>query len=343
MVTLGYILVNAKAFKLKNLLWIVTLTLAVACSPTVTATPATTAPPAVSTPARAASPTPGAVPGPTRPAPPKLGAFDPATVAHINLDDYPIVPVVNPALRAIYTAGLTQGHNPRVFSKLGDCMTETEYFLTPLGSAQTNLGEYTSLQAVIDQFQDTPARNKDWDKDSFATLGLAAAGGFNIAGPFDPTWSNPKWCGASESPLDCEYRVAQPSFAIIMFGTNDVAYTEPDTYNYYLRTLIAATLDKNILPLLSTFPTRLENPEKSALLNRIVVQIATDYGLPVMNLNRALEPLPNHGVDPADPIHLSVPPDKQVTNFDPDHLQYGFPMRNLVTLQALAAVWQAVK
>jgi hypothetical protein len=298
--------------------------------------------------ARAATPTAPSAPTIStstlqRPAPPVLGQFDPASVANVNLDDYPVIPEVGPAVKEIYQAGLAQGNHPRVFSKLGDCMTENPNFLSQFSEGRYNLGEYGYLKDVIDNFAGVPARGNGWDQDSFATIGLAAASGFNIAGPLDPTWANPKWCSAGESPAACEYRVARPGFAVIMFGTNDVTYTEPDAYNYYLRTLVIQTLDHDIVPILSTFPTRPENPEKSLLLNRIVVQVALDYGIPLMNLNRALEPLPNHGVDPQDTIHLSVPADKRVDNFTGPNLQAGFTIRNLVTLQALDAVWRAVR
>jgi hypothetical protein len=74
-----------------------------------------------------------------------------------------------------------------------------------------------------------------------------------------------------------------------------------------------------------------------------VVRVAEAYDIPLINLNRALEPLPHQGVDPNDTIHLSVPADQQVDDFTADHLQSGFNMRNLVTLQALAAVLEAVQ
>lgn len=288
-----------------------------------------------------APPTPSA---PTRPTPPVLGGFDPATVADIALDDYAVIPEIGEHAKAIYQAGIAAGNNPRVFSKLGDCMTENPNFLAPFSAGDYDLGEYASLQTVIEQFAGTPARKgQGWTDDSFATVCFAAASGFNIAGPLDPIWANPKWCNAGESPLACEYRVARPSIAIIMFGTNDVTYTDADAYNYYLRTLVGLTLDHNILPLLNTFPTRPEDPEKSLLLNQIVIKVALDYDVPLVNLNRALEPLPNHGVDPADTIHLNVPPSTRTDVFTAENLQYGFPMRNLVTLQALGAVLDAVR
>jgi hypothetical protein len=292
--------------------------------------------------APAASPTP---PPPTEafvlPTPPALGEFDPASVSAIDLSAYPVVPDINPQMVALYQAGLAEGNNPRVFSKLGDCMTENPYFLVTFDEGDYDLGEYGHLQAVLDQFSGQPARQGEWALDSFATIGLAAASGFNIAGPLDATWANPEWCQGGESPLACEYRVARPSLAVIMFGTNDVAYTDPAAYDYYLRTVILQTLERRIVPLLSTFPTRPEDPAKSRLLNQIVVRVAEDYGVPLINLNRALEPLPHHGVDPADPIHLSVPADQQVDHFSPENLQAGFTVRNLVTLQALDALLEA--
>ena len=264
---------------------------------------------------------------------PALGAFDLVTLKDIVLNDAPIVPTISQNAKLIYQTALKAGNNSKAFSKLGDCMTENPYFLGPFGAGQFDLGAHTSLKSVLNQF----------DKDSFSRKGYAAAGGFNVAGPLDSTWSDPQLCKGGESPLACEYRTHKPSIALIMFGTNDVSYTEPDAYNFYLRNIISQTLDANVLPVLSTFPTRPENVEKSLLLNQVVIKVAQDYDLPLINLNRALEPLPNHGVDPADTIHLSVPPDKRSDVFTPEHLQFGFTTRNLVTLQALEAIMNAMK
>lgn len=299
-------------------------------APPPTATEVTTAPASASEAAR-------------RPTPPVFGEFDPASVSEINLADYPVIPVISPTVRVIYQAGLARGNNPHVFAKLGDSMTDNPHFLVPLSEGDYDLGEDGYLQEVIDQFAGFPARGEGWTLDSFATIGLAAAQGFNVAGPLDPTWANPQWCEGGESPMACDYRVSRPSIAIIMFGTNDVAYTEPAAYDFYLRTLIIETLNRDIVPLLNTFPTRAENIEKSRLLNQIIVRVAADYGIPLVNLNRALEPLPNYGVDPADPLHLLAPADGRVTHFTEVNLRAGATVRNLVTLQALDAVLQAVK
>jgi hypothetical protein len=262
---------------------------------------------------------------------------------------YPVLPEITPAieanLRATFELGKSKGNNPRAFAKLGDCMTENAFFLGPLSEARFELAEHAALKPTLEHFLGVPARGnsgKPWQEDSFATIGLASAGGFNVAGPLDPTWSNPDWCNAGESPLECEFRVTRPSFAVVMFGTNDVNTTDLPTYDYYLRTIISQTLDAGVVPILNTFPNRPENPDKTKQLNQIAVKAAQDYAVPLVNLNRALADLPNQGVDPDDATHLSVPPDGRVDVFTQDHLQYGFTLRNLVTLQALDAVLKIV-
>lgn len=298
----------------------------------------------------ACSPAQNAPAGVTRPAPPAFGTFDPATTKDIDVAAQPVLPVITPAirnnLRATFEQGKGKGNLSRVFAKLGDCMTENEFFLGPIANNQFDLGEYASLQPTIENFLGVPTRSasgKPWSEDSFATVGLASAGGFNVAGPLDPTWTNPDWCSPDESPMSCEYRISKPSIAIIMFGTNDVNATDLPTYDYYLRSIISQTLDAGIIPILNTFPTRPENVDKSKQLNQIVVKVAQEYAIPLVNLNRALDGLPNHGVNPNDTTHLSAPADKRVDVFSPGNLQYGFTVRNLVTLQALDEVLQALK
>jgi hypothetical protein len=101
------------------------------------------------------------VPGP----PPTLGAFDAATVAHISLDDYAIIPEISATARAVYAAGLAAGNNPHIFSKLGDCMTENPHFLVTFAEGQYDLGPYADLQTVLDQYSGVPARSGDWQLD----------------------------------------------------------------------------------------------------------------------------------------------------------------------------------
>ena len=194
---------------------LVVLLLVGACVPVATSAPGTST---VPTAILEFTETPG-VPVP-RPLPPIYGKFDAISVSQINLADYVVIPAINPTMRVIYQAGLARDNNPHVFTKLGDSMTDNPHFLVPLSAGDYDLGEFGYLQETIHQFAGFPARGQGWTLDSFATIGSAAAQGFNVAGLLDPTWANPKWCEGGESPLACDDRVSRSSIAVIMFGTN---------------------------------------------------------------------------------------------------------------------------
>ncbi|MBI1256112.1 MAG: hypothetical protein GC204_01455 [Chloroflexi bacterium] len=263
--------------------------------------------------------------------------LDLATVSAIKLDDIPILPTLTETAREIYAAGQQAGHNAHMLSKVGDCMTASPNFLAPfsLDGGNYDLGAYGDLQTVIDYFSSaTVSQNYT----ALTNPGLATTTGYTTVSVQDPIWADPAVCEANESPLGCEYRVSNPAFALIMFGTNDTTFFEPDSFNTYLRQIIDQTIQDNIVPILYTFPERPEFPDKSILFNQIIAQIATDYDLPLINLYRALETLPDKGINLADPIHLSSPIDDNAGNFTPENLQRGYTLRNLLTLQALDVV-----
>jgi hypothetical protein len=266
---------------------------------------------------------------------PVMGSLDLEAVAGIDLSAYPIIPEISEHARLIYQDGLAEGSDPHAFVKVGDCMTHNPNFLIPIGQGGYALGEYASLKQVIDYFSGS-------EQNSFSRESQAAAGGFNAASVLDSMWANPEFCQAGESPLTCESRIMRPSVALIMFGTNDVQYLTEEQFDFSLRSVVVATIRNGTLPILSTFPERPEFPEKSLLFNQIVVQIAQDYDIPLINLWRALEPLPNKGIDAEETTAMSVPQDGGVCTFSGPNLEAGFTVRNLVTLQTLDAVLKAV-
>ena len=262
---------------------------------------------------------------------PVMGEFDPANLADIDLMTLPLLPEFSKTALAIYEFGLAEGRDPLSFAKVGDCMTDNENFLRPLGVGEAVLGDYADLQRVIDHYLSAPI-------DPFSRLSQASAGGFNSASILDMMWANPEFCEAGESPLTCEFRGMNPSVALIMFGTNDVQYLTDSQFDYFLRGVVIESARQGTLPILSTFPYRPEFPEQSEVFNQIVVAIAQDYDLPLINLWRALDSLENHGIDEIETTHMSMPEDGLAVDFTGDHLEYGFPVRNLLTLQALDAL-----
>jgi hypothetical protein len=250
-----------------------------------------------------------------------------ASYRDINLNDYPIIPASIGQAGEIFKRGQARGANSHVVAKIGDCLSDNEHFLSPFGWDGYQLGQYGALQSVINHFSK-----------SLAYDSLAAREGLVTTAVLDATFANPLACLPGESPLRCEYRLHQPSVAIIMFGTQDLLFTSAEQFDLHLRRIVHETIESDVIPILSTFPGYLADWDRAIQYNQIVVQVALDYDIPLLNLWRALEALPNHGLN-ADGRHLSQP----LTNsgdLTTVNLQRGFPLRNLVTLQALDIVWR---
>lgn len=294
-----------------------------ACS---SATPADATPAATKTPVS---------PAETEVAPPPAGEID--------LRDYPIEPMVSERAREIFRDGRQRDRNPHMFSKVGDCMTASPHFLIPFGTDTYDLGDYADLQETIDWFRTVTVREVDGRAvDAFANPSIAATDGFTSASPLDSTWADPTWCQSGESSLVCEYRVSNPSLALIMFGTSDVYSIKIDKYERYLRAIVEETINEGIVPILSTFPPRPDYPAESETYNRIVVQIAADYDIPLVNLWLALQDTPGYGVNPEHPNQLTLPEDGCAACFTDGHLDAGITVHNRVMLMALDAIRQAL-
>lgn len=276
---------------------------------TVTASPTSTP---TSTPTLAPTLTPTATPRPPLPTAP----------AHLDnsWQGMPVAPEVSPAMKAIYARGLALVNDPHAFAKVGDCNTESEFFLMPFDQPGTyRLGRYADLQAVIDNFAG-----------SFGRASLAGRTGFGPGAMFDSTWVDPSVCRAGEGPLACEYRLRRPSIALISLGTH---YQPLSEFESQMRAVIEFSLDRGVVPILAT-KVDVEGGDR---VNALIVYLAQQYEAPLWNFWRAEQPLYNHGQP--DGIHFTW-----ASNYfdSPYALQHGWPVRNLTALQALDAVWRAV-
>ncbi len=236
----------------------------------------------------------------------------------------PVLPAVSARARDIYQRGLSLGNNPRAFSKVGDCQSVPPFFLAPFDRGEYRLGPPVAyLQTTIDQFAG-----------SFARDSLAARDGMNAASLLDPIWANPRLCQRGETPLACEYRVHRPSLALIGVGTNG-AWQSDQEYEANLRRVLDYSIEQGVLPILSTKADNLEGGDR---FNQIVRRLAGEYDVPVWDFAAAARPLPSMGL--VDAYHLSW----GMAYFDnPATLSLGWQVRNLTALQALDAVWSAVR
>lgn len=257
----------------------------------------------------AALPVGGSAPTPTATPPPLTG---------------PVLPAVSERAREIYRRGLALGNNPRAFAKVGDCMSVPPFFLAPFDRGEYRLGTtYAYLQDTITNFSGS------FERDSFA-----ARDGLNVKSLFDPLWSDPTLCPPDESPLSCEYRLHQPSLAFISLGTNG-AWQTNEEYERYLRQIIDFSIERGVLPILSTKADNLEGGDR---FNQVMAKLAAEYQLPLWNFALAARALPNAGL--VDPYHLTW----GQAYFDrPGPFTTGWQVRNLTALQSLDAVWRAVR
>jgi len=75
--------------------------------------------------------------------------------------------------------------------------------------------------------------------------------------------------------------------------------------------------------------------------NAILAALALEYQIPLVDYWTALQGLPNQGIG-SDGVHPTRAPGLEDGHLSTTNLRYGIPMRNLVTLQALDAIWRFV-
>lgn len=232
----------------------------------------------------------------------------------------------------IFARGQTLGNRRTVFSKVGDSITVAEVMYRPFGFGTYNLGGYAHLQPTIDFFLQTQAR----DNNSFNNTSMAAQNGWTTSTVNNPQFANQEVCNAGESPLACEYRTTKPAVALIMFGSNDVAFVPAEDFTHNLRVIVEFSIANGVVPVLSTIPPRRGYEPQVVFYNEIIVQTASQYGISLWDYGAAMRTLPNDGLS-GDGLHPSSPPEGfgYAANFTGDYLQYGYVMRNLTALQVL--------
>lgn len=252
----------------------------------------------------------------------EVETFDDASVSSSDMPSprnwriWPVVPEISPHLHDMYIQGLLRGNNPHAFSVIGDCQSAPAVFGGIYAqSDRYSLGEdYQYLQDTIDQFAG-----------SFDHINITVQNGFGASTVFSPMWSDPNLCIDGETPLECEFRLHRPSIVFINLGTNWIE-NGSTSHEAYLRQMVEFALSRGVIPILST---KADNFEGDQSINEGIARVAYEYRVPLWNFWRAVQNLPNRGLDPnRDGNYLSV---------------QAWNERNFTGLQALDAVWRALK
>ena len=251
-----------------------------------------------------------------------------------------VVTGVTSRSRQIFLDGRAKGNSAYTFTRVGDSITASPYFLTGIGSAGYSLGQYGYLQGAINFFSGPNGRGAN----PFAAASIATRNGWSTESVLSPGLADPGVCYAGETPLECEYRLVKPSVALIMFGTNDSGGMPSGTFAANMNRIVEISINMGVIPVLSTIPPKHYNAAtdgRVAEFNQIIISTARTYDIPLWNYWSAMSQLPGEGLA-GDGVHPSIPPSGLSVVLDATNLQYGYAVRNLTALQVLYTLWQQV-
>lgn len=287
-------------------------------------------------------------PPPEDPPGTKPPPIDPATaVPYVSGPVHsPISTTSAERLRAIAARG--KGLHADVFMKVGDSISDSDTwfmgcFRPGWSYRMLELDTHTDLRPTIDLFANGRiGETSPLDRQSLSTRVSMGA-----------SWAvTPDDSGVS--PLDQEYAAAMPQYATLMYGTNDLMYGgDPAalrgrmwrSYAQHMFTIVDSLIDRGVVPIMYTIPYEVDRAPYVPVLNALVRGIAQARGVPLVDYYQAMWPLPAHGIG-HDGTHPTVyTGDDGVPRacwFTSDGLNSGYNLRNLLTMQALARVHEAV-
>ncbi|MBV6449757.1 MAG: hypothetical protein MHPDNHAH_00470 [Anaerolineales bacterium] len=206
--------------------------------------------------------------------------------------EWPIVPELSSYAKAILHNAMSNSDlDLHIFSKVGDCQMTSSTFLGGYAN-----GKYS----IPTGFDNTVA----WFSESMTSESITAANGLGINSVLNPMFglaAGHTQCERNETPLECELRTQQPAVVLIAMGTNWKPAGEI-SFEKHLRTVVDQILATGALPVLST---KADNIEGDWKLNEAIAQVAYDYDLPMVNVWRSVQDLPNHGLEAPKSIYLT--------------------------------------
>lgn len=217
----------------------------------------------------------------------------------------------------IYAEGQRQGRDPASFSVIGDCQSIPYVFMGPFGRGELEPDAAESqLWNAINYFEE-----------SFDRWSVTARGGFTAASILNSLQADSDECKPGETPLTCELRLNNPAYAFITLET----WLDPETidrYEVYLREILDTVIANGVVPILLTKADSSEMGDGTHVINPVIVQLAYEYQVPLVNFWRAAQYLDNFGIDPErEGFHLS---------------EAGYKLKNTLALRALYQVWTFV-
>jgi len=275
-----------------------------------------------------------AVPPPVEAPPVEATPEPPAPPPSIFDPHAPIVfsPEVAAHVREI--AARVPGRRADVFAKIGDSATVSRAFMRCFAEDDhLQLEGWDALRPAIERIRAARVAGRS----SFTRESQAAVVGRSVH----------QLMRGSPSPVVQEVRDLSPRYALVMFGGNDIEIGRLDLYSTQMLALVDLLIQRGVVPILSTIPPRGDDAESNREVPRydaMVEAIARSRRVPLIDLNRAMRSLPQQGLA-SDGVHPNAPVVRgraRACDFTEHGLQYGMNVRNLLTMQTLAHLFEVL-
>lgn len=247
-------------------------------------------------------------------------------------------------LGTLHAAGQSAGLRAGVFAKIGDSISYWSSFMGPLGldTCPVVWGEHYHLRDTLNYFRATIARryNSFLEQSTAALRGGTTADLLASYSNFLSTYRYYTSLCTGKTTLECAYDTLTPAFAVILIGTVSLP-AGVSGFQAGLQSIVDITVARNIIPILTTIPPRLDGSYNIAGFNSAVSQVATSSDVPLIDWYAAMQALPGQGIG-SDGVHPSWSPNGNTADFSAAGLNYGWNVRNIITLEALRMVRAAV-
>jgi hypothetical protein len=243
----------------------------------------------------------------------------------------PVLPRISEAMIDVYEGGQELGNYDQIITKVGDSVVANEFYLLPLARTDEALGPYDYLAETVDFFGPGVSES------------IAARIGLSSVVVHDPFWARDERCEPNETPLQCEYRIKQPSVAFVMFGPNDVRTISPEEFANNLTQIVEESLARGIIPVLITFSSSPNEAyfDRSIDFNNALVGVGAAFDVPVINFWSASRILPDYGLD-NDLVHLTQSGFENLRYDSGYEAWSGVSLLNLLSIRTLDEIRRTV-
>jgi hypothetical protein len=258
-------------------------------------------------------------------------------------------------LKAVFADGKKNGLKDNVFFKVGDSISSGpgdylyQFTYPPFNAATMSgnsdahdLGNYQSLKGGHDYFK----TGRIGSDDPYTRTSVAAKVS-QVA-----KWALGIESGQTDHPLQAELQTSQGAYSVIMFGTNNfrewntpgdpadaAAYQEIVENSFKMLDYCIANGSVPILTAPPPNPTDDTTKKRSRMTSRLIRAAAQGYQIPFIDYYASMLDLPNFGLGAGD-IHPNYMSYNRFAFLTTAGLQYGYNMRNLVTLQSLDRMYR---